>query len=106
MKISILLFFLCSAVFAKSNVRYIQSQNHKIIEIPEGDMESVCGANFVFREQGKNNLPNYLRKEAIKAAFKGQMAPSLEVMITLLLSSNGKCGWLIEGENPKELIVK
>jgi len=90
-----------SSVHASAELKFVQSQGDKIVEVASAKVKETCGTNFVFREANKAEAPDYLSKEIVKAAFTSQMAPSLEALVGTLKASKGKCAWVTPDELPK-----
>lgn len=85
----------------QADVKIVQSKDGKIVEVATDAAEATCGKNFIFREAKKEEAPAYLAKEIIKAAFKGEMSPSIDALVSSLKTSNGKCAWVTPDELPK-----
>jgi hypothetical protein len=90
-----------TSVLAVAEVKFIQSKSGAIVDVATSEVEATCGKNFVFRELKKEEAPAYLQKEIIKAAFKGEMAPSIDALVGSLKANNGKCAWVTPEELPK-----
>jgi hypothetical protein len=87
-----------NALTSLAAVKIVQSKAGSVIEVDASAVEATCGKNFVFREAKRDEAPAYLHKEIIKAAFKGDMAPSIEVVVSALKANSGKCAWVTPDE--------
>ena len=96
----LLAFVLSLPWYTVAEVRFVQSKSGVIVEVPMEKVPTVCGKNFFFRETKKEEVPEYLYKEIIRAAFNSEMLPSFDLIISSLKSNSGKCAWL----TPEELI--
>ncbi len=84
-----------------AEIKFVQSKGGAISEVATKDVEATCGKNFVYRETKKEEAPDYLQKEIIKAAFKGEMQPSIDAVVSALKANSGKCAWVTPDELPK-----
>ncbi len=100
-KILFLASYLILACEARADIKFVQSKAGSIVEVPVEKVQSVCGKNFFFRETKKEEVPEYLFKEIVKAAFNGEILPSFELIISSLKSNSGKCAWVTPDELPK-----
>lgn len=69
--------------------------------IPAGSVQEKCGDNFAFRDEFKDEAPQYLHKAIVKASFTGKLVPSFENMKDALKGTPGKCGWVASAELSK-----
>lgn len=83
---------------AVANIVFVQAKSGSIAEVSAEKVQSVCGKNFFFREIKKEEAPEYLYKEIVKAAFSGEMLPSIDAVVASLKKSSGKCAWLTPEE--------
>jgi len=84
-----------------AEVKFVQSKGGSIVELDAAAVEASCAKNFVFREAKRDEAPAYLHKEIIKAAFKGDMMPSIEAVVGALKANSGKCAWVTADELAK-----
>ncbi len=97
----VVIIFSMIAVTSFAEVKFVQSKGGAIVEVEAAAVEATCAKNFVFRELKRDEAPAYLHKEIIKAAFKGDMAPSFDAVVSALKANSGKCAWVTPDELSK-----
>ena len=89
--------FYGTAAFGGS-FKFVQSKGGKIVEVAEASVKSTCGKDFIFREEGIDEIPKYLKKDAVLATFGGKLVPNLVAIKEELDSSDGTCAWVTAEE--------
>jgi len=83
---------------ALADIRYIQSLDGKISEVPAANVKTACRKNFVFRDVGKNEVDPFYQSDIIRAALTGAMVPSFALVLEKLKAESGKCSWAMPEE--------
>lgn len=101
MKNVIILLVLCFANHSfAGDLLYFKYTGGAAKEVSEDKVQSTCNMNFIFRDELKEKAPAYLEQAIIKAAFTGNLLPSIEAAVSSAKSSN-KCLWVTSAEKSK-----